>query len=262
MKTFQDLQEGVYDPNILKAFFLAGGPGSGKSYVVQRTTGGMGMRIVNSDNEFEKKLKDAGMSLDIRELDPTVRDEIRGRAKKLTAAKKANYIAGRLGLIIDGTGKDYEKIAYQATQLKQLGYDVHMIFVNTSLDTALERNAQRARKLAEPLVVSSWKDVQKNIGKFSQYFKRNFIVVDNNDAGEDVFNSVFKQVKSMAKAKVQNPTGKSWIANEIAMKRDSGGSGTLGKGRAGTGGKQQKIDPKRLKDIKKGAFSRFARRTA
>ena len=77
MKTFTDLQEGVYDPNILKAFFLAGGPGSGKSYVVQRTTGGMGMRIVNSDIEFEKKLKDAGLSLDIRELYPTVRDEIR-----------------------------------------------------------------------------------------------------------------------------------------------------------------------------------------
>ena len=84
MKTFTDLQEGVYDPNILKAFFLAGGPGSGKSYVVQRTTGGMGMRVVNSDIEFEKKLKDAGLSLDIRELDPTVRDEIRGRAKKIT----------------------------------------------------------------------------------------------------------------------------------------------------------------------------------
>ena len=63
MLTFQDLQEGVYDPNILKAFFLAGGPGSGKSYVVKRTTGGLGMKIVNSDNAFEKLLKDAGLSL-------------------------------------------------------------------------------------------------------------------------------------------------------------------------------------------------------
>ena len=59
MLTFQDLQEGVYDPNILKAFFLAGGPGSGKSYVVKRTTGGLGMKVINSDIAFEKKLKDA-----------------------------------------------------------------------------------------------------------------------------------------------------------------------------------------------------------
>ena len=147
MKTFTELQEGVYDPNILKAFFLAGGPGSGKSYVVQRTTGGLGMKVINSDIAFEKKLKDAGLSLDIRELDPEVRDEIRGQAKRITAKQKANYLNGRLGLIIDGTGKDYDKIATQATQLKQLGYDVHMIFVNTSLDTALERNAKETENL-------------------------------------------------------------------------------------------------------------------
>ena len=219
MKTFHELQEGVYDPNILKAFFLAGGPGSGKSYVVKRTTGGLGMKIVNSDIAFERKLKSAGLSLDIRELDPEVRDEIRGQAKRLTAKQKANYLNGRLGLIIDGTGKDYDKIATQATELKQLGYDVHMIFVNTSLDTALERNAKRDRKVPESLVIKSWNDVQKNIGKFSQYFKRNFIVVDNNDSKEDVMGPVFKQVMSLAKTKVQNPTGLKWIANELAMKR-------------------------------------------
>ena len=177
------------------------------------------MRIVNSDIEFEKKLKDAGLSLDIRELDPTVRDEIRGRAKKITAKRRANYVEGRLGLIIDGTGKDYDKIAKQATQLKQLGYDVHMIFVNTSLDTALERNATRDRKLPDSIVTKSWNDVQKNLGKFSQYFRRNFIVVDNNDAKEDVFGQVYKQVMSLAKSKVQNPMGQKWIANAIAMKR-------------------------------------------
>ena len=219
MKTFTELQEGVYDPNILKAFFLAGGPGSGKSYVVKRTTGGLGMKIVNSDIAFEKKLKDAGLTTDLRELDPEVRDEVRGRAKKVTAKQKANYLNGRLGLIIDGTGKDYDKIATQATQLKQLGYDVHMIFVNTSLDTALERNAKRDRKLKDSLVIKSWNDVQKNIGKFSQYFRRNFIVVDNNDSEEDVMGPVFKQVRSLAMAKVQNPTGLKWIANELAMRR-------------------------------------------
>ena len=219
MKTFTELQEGVYDPNILKAFFLAGGPGSGKSYVVKRTTGGLGMKIVNSDVQFEKKLKDAGLSTDLRELDPTTRDTIRARAKEITKKQKANYIEGRLGLIIDGTGKDYDKIAKQATQLKQLGYDVHMIFVNTSLDTALKRNSTRDRKLPDSIVTQSWNDVQKNLGKFSQYFRRNFIVVDNNDAKEDVFGQVYKQVMSLAKAKVQNPMCKKWIANAIAMKR-------------------------------------------
>ncbi len=63
MKTFTDLQEGVYDPNIFKAFFIAGGPGSGKSFVVRKTTGGLGMKIVNSDDIFEKLLDKEGLSL-------------------------------------------------------------------------------------------------------------------------------------------------------------------------------------------------------
>ena len=219
MKTFNELQEGVYDPNILKAFFLAGGPGSGKSYVVRRTTGGLGLKIVNSDNAFEKLLKDAGLSLKMPPEEEEPRDVVRARAKAITKKQQKNYIEGRLGLIIDGTGKDYDKIAKQATQLKQLGYDVHMIFVNTSLDTALERNAARPRSIPEPIVVKSWKSVQSNIGKFSQYFRQNFVVVDNNDAGEDVFNKVFKQVMSLAKSRVQNNLGKQWISNELAKKR-------------------------------------------
>ena len=219
MKTFNELQEGVYDPNILKAFFLAGGPGSGKSYVVRRTTGGLGLKIVNSDNAFEKLLRDAGLSLKMPPEEEEPRDVARTKAKVITKKQQKNYIEGRLGLIIDGTGKDYDKIAKQATELKQLGYDVHMIFVNTSLDTALERNANRARSVPEPLVVKSWKSVQSNIGKFSQYFRQNFVVVDNNDAGEDVFNKVFKQVMSLAKSRVQNNLGKQWISNELAKKR-------------------------------------------
>ena len=219
MKTFTELQEGVYDPNILKAFFMAGGPGSGKSYVVKRTTGGLGLKIVNSDDIFEKYLLDAIGTLDIREIDPEQRDRIRGRAKRVTAARQANYIEGRLGLIIDGTGKDYDKVTTQATRLKQLGYDVHMIFVNTSLDTALAQNEKRPRKLPSSMVTQMWNDVQKNIGKFSQYFRRNFIVVDNNMAGEDVFTQVYKQVMSLAKAKVQNPMGKKWIQSELDKRK-------------------------------------------
>ena len=121
MITFTDLQEGVYDPNIFKAFFLAGGPGSGKSYVVQRTTGGLGMKIVNSDDIFEKMLDNELGTQDLRDIDPTVRDEIRGRAKALTKKRKENFLEGRLGVIIDGTGKDYDKISGQKAKLDNLG---------------------------------------------------------------------------------------------------------------------------------------------
>ena len=218
MKYFSELQEGLQDPNIFKAFFLAGGPGSGKSYVVRKTTGGMGLKVVNSDDAFEKLLKDAGLSLKMPASEEEPRDADRSRAKSLTKKKQGNYLEGRIGLILDGTGKDYDKIAKQSTELKQLGYDTHMIFVNTSLDTALQRNAKRSRSVPEPIVVQSWKDVQSNIGKFSQHFRQNFVVVDNNDAGEDVFNMVFKQIKSLVKKKVTNPQAKEWVANQMQLR--------------------------------------------
>ena len=214
MKTFQDLQEGLNDPNIFKAFFLAGGPGSGKSYVVRKTTGGSGLKIVNSDDAFEKYLKDAGISMKMSTNDLR-RDEVRDKAKRITKARQANYVEGRIGLIIDGTGKDYDKISKQSVQLRQLGYDTHMIFVNTSLDTALERNAKRDRTVPESIVVKSWNDVQSNIGKFSQHFRQNFVVVDNNDSEEDVMTPVFKQIKGLLRKKVKSPIAKQWVMQQM-----------------------------------------------
>ena len=219
MKTFYELQEGLYDPNIFKAFFLAGGPGSGKSYVAGRTTGGTGLKSVNSDEAFEYLLKKAGLSLKMPPEQQEPRDIVRDRAKEITAARKENYLEGRLGLIIDGTGRDADKILKQKAGLEELGYDTYMIFVNTSLDVALQRNAERARSVAEPIVVKSWKDVQANIGKFSNMFRGGFIVVDNNDAGEDVFVKVFKQVKGLLRTKPTSGIAKNWIANELAKKR-------------------------------------------
>ena len=218
MKTFNDLQEGLNDPNIFKAFFLAGGPGSGKSFVVRATTGGTGLQIVNSDDAFERYLKNAGLSQKMPETEKEPRDVERKRAKRVTKARQEGYLEGRLGLIIDGTGKDYEKIAKQSNELKQLGYDTHMIFVNTSLDVALERNAKRDRSVPEDIAVRSWKAVQSNIGKFSQHFRQNFIVVDNNDADikdPQVFNDVFKQIKGLLKKKVKSPIAKQWVMQQM-----------------------------------------------
>ena len=218
MKTYKDLQEGLNDPNIFKAFFLAGGPGSGKSYVVRKTTGGSGLRIVNSDDAFELYLKKAGLSQKMPEDETDQRDVERARAKKVTDARKGGYLGGRLGLIIDGTGREYDKIAKQSIQLKQLGYDTHMIFVNTSLDTALERNAKRDRTVPENIVVKSWKDVQSNIGKFSQHFKHNFVVVDNNNSDEDVMTPIFKQIKGLLRKKVTSPIAKQWVMQQMKDK--------------------------------------------
>ena len=216
MKTFKDLQEGLNDPNIFKAFFLAGGPGSGKSYVVRKTTGGTGLRVVNSDPAFEKLLKDAGMSLKMAGDDPR-RDEVRGKAKELTKKIGKNYIEGRIGLIIDGTGKKYDGIAKQKAELESIGYDCYMIFVNTSLDVALERNLKRERTVPEDITIRSWRSVQNNIGKFNNLFKNGMIIVDNNKADEDIILSVFRRIRTLLKNKVTNRRAHQWM--DMEMKR-------------------------------------------
>ena len=194
MKAFYQLLEGVYDPNIFKAFFMAGGPGSGKSYVAGKTTAGLGLKVVNWDIVFENYLKQARLSFEMPDTQAAQRDARRAAAKAVTAKRQDNYVEGRLGLVIDGTGKDYSKISSQASQLKAIGYDVHMIFVNTSLDVALERNKQRPRKVPEKIVIDAWNSVQKNIGQFQRFFgNKNFIIVDNNDAGEDILGKAYKE---------------------------------------------------------------------
>ena len=220
MKTFQQIQEGVYDPNIFNAIFLAGGPGSGKSYVVRKTTGGLGMKIVNSDDIYEKELEKAG--LDIGKPEDIFSDEgqeIRGKAKRLTKGRQTSWVDGRLGIIIDGTGKDVAKITGQKNALDQLGYETMMIFVNTSLETAQQRNKERPRTLPEKSVEQMWNGVQKNIGAFQSLFgSKNFIVVDNNDAGEDIFSKVFKRIRELVVKKPSKRQAKQWIANELKKK--------------------------------------------
>ena len=228
------VQEGVFDPSIFKAIFLAGGPGSGKSYVAGKTTGGLGLKLINSDDTLEKLLKKHNVPLDFTTLTPDMtakKDMLRTRAKELTfgqmkvKAFKGKgaldlYIAGRLGLIIDGTGKDFDDIHRQASYLKKMGYDTYMIFVNTSEQVAQERNAARPRKLNRERVKQSWDNVQQNIGKFQSYFRpTNFIVVDNNNAGEDVFKKVSKRIRGLVNKKVTNPIAIQWIAMQMQSRR-------------------------------------------
>ena len=218
MKTYDELQEGLQDPNIFKAFFLAGGPGSGKSYVVRYSTGGTGLKVVNSDDVFEKYLKDAGLSLKMPPEEWDANQLARARAKKVTDARQGNYVEGRIGMVIDGTGREYDKIRTQKADLEALGYDTHMIFVNTSIEVALERNANRERTVPEDVAKTAWKAVQGNIGKFQQLFKGNFVIVDNNKPDEDIEKMTFKSVKRLLSKKVKNTRARPWIEMEMKMR--------------------------------------------
>jgi len=218
----QFIKEGVYDPNIFKAVFMAGGPGSGKSFIAGKTTGGLGLKIINSDDAFERILKKEGLSLKMPGPETIEKDwnVPRAKAKRVTAAKKGHAIEGRLGIIIDGTGHEYGKVAKQAAILNQIGYETSMVFVNTSLEVALHRNEQRARSVQPNIVKQSWQDVQNNMGKFQQYFgPANFFIVDNNGFEEDMLDISIKLIRRAISKPVKNVIATAWIANEMEKKK-------------------------------------------
>ncbi len=227
MKSFQQiLSEGLYDPGIFKAFFLAGGPGSGKSFVARNVFTGTGLKFVNSDIFFEKSLRDAGLSLTLPDEEQYFRDMLRTKAKAKAENQASLYVKGRLGLVVDATGRDYNVIHNQASQLKQLGYDCYMIFVNTSLEVALERNAKRERTVPEYVTRTSWQSVQNNIGKFQNFFGMEyFIVVDNSKSEQELITQTMNKVNTIVRRYLNTPIksyiAKRWMAKErIARRKD------------------------------------------
>jgi dephospho-CoA kinase len=224
MRKFQQyITEGVYDPSIFKAFFLAGGPGSGKSWVSARALSGMGLKVIDSDAAFVSKLKKEKMTLNFaahNEKEIIKRDQIRSKSKQIAGMQLNMALEGRLGIIIDSTARDVEKISSQAANLRAIGYDIHMVFVNTTLEVALERNRSRPRQLPDAIVINSHKQIQKNMGRLQRIFGvRNFIVVDNNEVAKDVNPIVHKRIRGMINRAPTSYQAVKWIHRELEKRK-------------------------------------------
>ena len=127
------------------------------------------------------------------------RDIVRKSAKRLTISQLDKYVEGRLGLVIDSTGRDYDMIARHHNMLQQMGYDCYMVFVNTSLEVALARNARRERSIPEYITTNSWNGVQSNMGRFQRLFgMSNFIVVDNNKSDLELTTLTMNRVSTVS----------------------------------------------------------------
>jgi len=228
MKEFKSLkeeylQEGVYDPGIFKAYFLAGGPGSGKSFVTANAFAGLGLKLVNSDDILTKYLNKEGLSLKMPESEKEKRDELRQKAKITTAARTDLYLQGRLGMIMDGTARDYAKISTQQRLFKFLGYQTIMMFINTSLDVALERNSNRPRSVPENIVKTNWNTVQSNMGRFQKLFQpANFFVIDNSTSEKELVTATLNRAASIVRRTMNQPHGfiaKQWIDRQLRIKK-------------------------------------------
>jgi predicted kinase len=151
-----------------------------KTFVTQSAFTGTGLKVVNSDAAFERGLRQANLSLKMPDEEEYFRNLIRQKAKTTTSTALDTYLQGRLGLVIDATGRDLQLVQNQYSSLRNYGYDCYMIFVNTNLKIAIERNSKRERVVPEYVVKSNWDKVQQNIGAFQRMFSPNkMLIIDN-----------------------------------------------------------------------------------
>jgi len=217
MRANEFIQEGVNDPAIFKVVFVIGGPGSGKSYVSRQLgLNAMGFVTVNSDVAFEYLMGKHGIDPKMPPEEKEKRDVVRARAKEITGKKSDLAIEGRLGIHIDGTGDDYDKVANLKKNFERLGYDCYLVVVNTKLEVARQRNQMRARTVPDKIVTNSWYDVQDNIGRFANIFTYMSIIDNSGDAKatDEQITKIHSKLQRFADSEPTKPAAKEWIANQ------------------------------------------------
>jgi len=155
----------------LKAIFMVGGPGAGKTNVGKGLQlGRRGYKVVNQDIALEAMKEEAG--LPAKESDYTaeqrsLRSKLGAAARKAAVAKFDKYTANGDGMVVDGTGASYNATMKKVKQLEDAGYEVHMVVATTPLETALERNkARKERSLADFIVKKTYEQVQESLAKY------------------------------------------------------------------------------------------------
>ena len=220
------LLEGRNDPSIFHAVFMAGAPGAGKSFVADSMAlpAQLGYKEINSDMEFTRYMKEAGLTDDKGAviLDPKQsyqRNVVRTVAKRHTKAKQRHAMIGRLGLVIDGTGANSKKVLSQKKTLEALGYETAMVYVNVSLDTAIESDINRGkagdRSIGAELVTAKYIQLEKSIDPLKKAFGRRFFEIDNSvrEKTPVLIRSVLNVITKWSKTMPKNRAAKEWIKN-------------------------------------------------
>jgi predicted kinase len=169
-----------------KVIFMAGGPGSGKSNVInQLGLKEQGFKVVNQDISLEWLMKNHGMPTDMREFTPEQASQfgkLSHEARGIALKKRIKYQGEGDGVIIDGTGASLNVMKKNIQDFKDKGYDVQMIFVETSQETALSRNkARKERSLRTGIVIKTHDSVQANKEAYRELFGERFAEVNTDN---------------------------------------------------------------------------------
>lgn len=212
------LNEGLYDPNIFKIIAMIGPMGAGKTSVAKKLVGGTGLRNLNLDTFNELMIK--------KGLVPggRLQPEHLNKSWHLTQKQKENWIDGRLGMVIDGSGRNVSRLVQPLKKLERLGYDVAVVLVNTSLETSIERQQKReqeqiqkygvGRSVPPELAKSSYEKIQSNIPRYKHIFDENFFIINNDSENSEEYAKVEKSIRQFLNTPPSKPAALGWIKQQ------------------------------------------------
>jgi len=179
VELFEPLTESARDPNIFKAVFVAGPPGSGKNFIT-RALGleSAGFKLVDIDDVLFK-MKKKQPDIDYK------------RAHFISAKRRSLWVQNYLGLAILNTGRRAARIIELNNALTNSGYSTSMIFINVDRElaqrriSAREKNSphpgDRSRKVDMDYFQEAYDAVMQNKEIFEHLFDT-FVDIENNDA--------------------------------------------------------------------------------
>lgn len=162
---------------------MLGTPGAGKGFVVNNLIN-LHFKVFNVDNEREMLAKKLGLDLTNPNDNKIIRDitggttdpknrVIRNLKLMLATSKDKVHLPN---IVLDSGGGEPNFISDVIDVCDKVGFDTHLVFVKTKLETALYRNSLRARRLSDEMVKSYHNNVITSFEKTRNLYNHVWIV--------------------------------------------------------------------------------------
>lgn len=139
------------------AIFMMGGPGSGKTTVRKREYGDL--FAIDSDE----------IKAEHPEYDPKNPQPLYEWANVEADKKFFDAVEKGIDLVYDGTGSRSDAYVSFMNCAHRRGYDVDLVYVETDVETAVRRNAERERTIAESIVREKHARVAATFGFLARF---------------------------------------------------------------------------------------------
>ena len=150
-----------------KVIITIGMGGAGKTTVLNRLYPGI---VINDCDKWKESHP---------EYNPKMPEVLHEWSTQMQERERFALLGKGETFAIDSTGKNIEKVAKWIADAKATGFDVHILYVRVSTETALSRNANRTRVVPASVILEAAGMVETAYNVLSAYADSSEIV--NND---------------------------------------------------------------------------------